>query len=139
MNIKTIALLLFSGSALLASCQKRADPAIEALFRSNFSYAQNEKLSEYMSTIDPSAPMRGQTEVIVKKLFSTYDLSYDLESIEVISEDSTQAVVRVSQTTKKVKGPDFRDNRIVTTNKLRKSGDQWKIFDSKVEKIEYLK
>lgn len=139
MNNKIGALLLFECVLLLSSCQKKtSDSEIEELFRSNFFHAQNEDLSEYMATIDPSAPMRDQTQRVVAQLFSDYDLSYNLESIEIISESATQATVRVTQTTKKVSGPDFKDHCVITNNELRKNGGKWRIFISNIEKIEYL-
>ncbi len=128
-------------TALLSSCEKQenSDESIEELFRSNVSFSQNENLSGYMSTIDPSSPMRDQTESVVSKLFSTHDLSYKLDSVEIVSKTSTRAVVKVTQTTKKIAGPEFRDHVVVTINELRKISGQWKIFSSNIEKIDYLK
>jgi xanthine dehydrogenase molybdenum-binding subunit len=46
--------------------------------------------------------------------------------------------VRVTQVTRKVSGPAFRDNRATLLHALRKSGGQWKFYNTVVLKIEYL-
>ena len=71
-------------------------------------------------------------------MFELYDLKYELDSLNVISQTDDEARVECIQTTSKVKGPAFRDNRIVFIHSLKKSEGYWKIYNSKVVKLDYL-
>jgi hypothetical protein len=134
-----IAAVFFVIAALLAGCRKPAnDPAIEQMLRANMQYAQNEDRAAYMATISPTSPIRAMTEKMLAQVFRVYDLKYDIESIELLSNDGRTATVRVVQTTRKVSGPVFRDNRLRVTNELRKVDGKWTIYNSKMEKMEYL-
>ncbi len=124
----------------LSACGKKPlqDPAIEELMRSNLHYAQTEDRKGYMSTLSPQSPIRLPTETMLTQVFSLFDLSYEMEDLEVTANDGETAVVRVTQLTRKVKGPSFRDNRVRMTNELRKVDGRWTIYNSSVDKIEYL-
>lgn len=98
----------------------------------------SEDLEAYLATIDPLAPVFETTKALTQALFNNYDLKSDLNSIEVINTAGNEAKVRVIQTTRKITGPEFRDNRAVAIHTLRKSNGRGKLFRTDVEKIEYL-
>lgn len=112
--------------------------AIKAAVYENVRALQREDLEAYLATIDPGSPVFETTKALTQALFNNYDLKYELNSIEVISTAGNEAKVRVTQTTRKIAGPDFRDNRVVAIHTLRKSNGRWKLFRTDVEKIEYL-
>jgi hypothetical protein len=66
------------------------------------------------------------------------DLSYRLDSYDVLSLDDTHARVRVTQTTTKVSGPAFKNNRVTMTDDLVKQDGKWLISTSTPEKVDYL-
>lgn len=123
---------------LVAACHSKNDSAIEQLLRTNVQCAQSEDRAGYMATIAPDSPIRGVTEKMLVQVFEMYDLRYDIESIEVLSNDGSKAAVRVVQTTRKLSGPAFRDNRVRMTSELHKIDGDWRLYNSKVEKIDYL-
>jgi hypothetical protein len=61
-----------------------------------------------------------------------------LNSIEVIITAGNEAKVRVIQTTRKISGQEFQDNKAFAIHTLRKSNGRWKLLRTDVEKIEGL-
>ena len=130
---------LLACSALdFSGCKKKEDPSIEKLLRDNLSYSATENIDGYLSTIHPHSPIFAQTLKFLPKVFQTYDLNYTIDSISVVSVDSEKALVRVTQTTTRKSGPAFRNNRLLMLDELRKSNGQWKLYNSTMEKIDYL-
>ncbi len=138
MRFLSVFCLLLIGIAFTACDGKSKDPAITELMTANMAACQREDMDRAMATVHPDSPMREQTETMLAQVFAAYDLSYTLDSMEILSNDGDVARVRVKQTTRKVDGPAFRDNRIQIVNELRKSGDDWKLYDSSIENISYL-
>jgi hypothetical protein len=52
--------------------------------------------------------------------------------------DDREAKVRFSQVTRKISGPEFRDNRVSGVHVLRKLNGEWKLFDTERIKVDYL-
>lgn len=105
--------------------------------------SQNEALNRkdadaYMATIHPDAPGFAATKGMSEQLFKTFDLRYTLEKTEVLSFGEEEATLYVIQLTEKVSGPDFRNNRYDAVHTLKKHNGEWKIFGSKINKVEFL-
>ncbi|MBK7631036.1 MAG: hypothetical protein IPJ23_10140 [Ignavibacteriales bacterium] len=97
-----------------------------------------ENLEGAMSTIYPDDKTYETTENLVIQLFKMYDLNYKIEKLAVVNENDTEVIVDFTQLTTKINGPKFRDNRVNGTHTLKKDGDSWKIFSTKITKTEYL-
>ena len=106
----------------------------------NLTTAQDEHLEGYMWSIHEDAPGRGTTEEAMRLAMSDFNLSYEIETWEVLSIEGDTARIRVVQVTR-TKGPDpnFRDNRLEAVHILKISEDgNWKIYNSEFGDIEYL-
>jgi hypothetical protein len=146
----------------------------ESVVRENIQALEEEDLELLKYTIHDDAPIYDRTIGEVKELWSEYDLTYELEEVEVIeqpesggaagaqalqiqqgsdcdgqsggqalqiqqeSDCAKEARVRFVQVTRKESGPEFRDNRIEGTHVLRRSEDDWKIWNTETENVEYL-
>ena len=113
-------------------------PDIMAALEENLRAADAEDLPAYMATIHEDSDLYGSTESLMENLFELYDLDYEVETVELVSLSGGEAKLRVTQVTRKVSGPAFRDNRVTVLHALRKSGGQWKFYNTVVLKIEYL-
>ncbi|MNY48158.1 hypothetical protein D3C86_1834680 [compost metagenome] len=83
------------------------------------------------STIDESSPGYEQNKVIASQIFQAYDLQTVIESSKIIVYTGDEAVLYSVQTTKKLKGPQFQDNRTTMVTTLKKSADgKWKLVQS---------
>ena len=139
---KMLAMLFVAilASAAVSGCGKESetpnDPA--AVVQENIKAMNNEDLDKAMATIDDQSASYDQTKKVAKQLFELYDLKYELDSLNVISQTDDEARVECIQITTKVKGPAFRDNRIVFVHSLKKSEGNWKIYNSKVVKLDYM-
>jgi len=127
-------------SAAGSGCGKESETPNDpgAVVQENIKAMNNEDLDKAMATIDDQSASYDQTKKVAKQLFELYDLKYELDSLKVISQTDDEARVECIQTTMKVKGPAFRDNRIVFVHTLRRVDGIWKIYNSKVMKLDYL-
>jgi hypothetical protein len=139
---RTIVVLFvaFVALAVVSGCGKETqtpnDP--ESVVRENIKAMNDKDLDRMMATIDEQSPSYDQTKQMAKKLFEMYDLKYELDSLKVITQTEDEARVECIQTTTKVKGPGFKDNRISFIHSLKKSEGIWKIYTSFVRKLDYL-
>jgi hypothetical protein len=141
--MKRILVVLFA--AILAStavlgCSQEAETPNDpvSVVQENIKAMNNKDLDKAMATVDEQSASYDQTKQIAKKLFELYDLKYELDSVRVIMQTDDEARVGCMQTTRKVRGPEFRDNKIDFVHTLRKVDGNWKIYYSKVMKLDYL-
>lgn len=137
--------------ALLAACDDAdddnggadVDSATEAalveVIERNAVMAQREDLDGYMATIHPSAPGYNETRDVVRQTSRTYDLTYAVSDIRVLSVDGDRARVAVTLTTRRVAGPEFRDNRIKAFYSMRQYNGEWRIYSQEIDDIDYLR
>jgi hypothetical protein len=111
---------------------------ITAVMYRNIYASNDEDIDLYMSTIHSDSPGYNDTKDLLNTAFGEYDLSYFISDVEVIKQNSRQAEVAFVLTTRKIRGPDFRDNRVTGTMILRVEDGVWKIYDQDVDNIDYL-
>jgi hypothetical protein len=104
----------------------------------NIKAMENKDLDRAMATIDDEGGAFEETKKLAQRLFETYDLKYELDSVRVIGQTDTEAKVECIQTTRKVSGPTFRDNTIHMVHRLRNTDGIWRIYSSQINKIDYL-
>lgn len=129
-SIRSIIILLFLFFTHCSNNPYYATP--EEVVQKNIDFMNDENIEGTLSTIFPGSDSYDATENLVKKLFKVYDLNYKLEKIEVVEENDKKAVVNFTQLTTKVSGPNFKNNRVMGTHILKKDGDSWKIFSTKI-------
>ncbi|MNM10501.1 Protease inhibitor precursor [compost metagenome] len=102
--------------------------AIMTVIQNNFKNSNAENLDAVLADVDPDSPAYEMSKESYSQVFKLYDLSYTLDSAKIIKYSADEAVVYAAQTTKKVKGPDFQDNRSTSVTVLHKLQDgAWKI------------
>jgi ketosteroid isomerase-like protein len=110
---------------------KADEDAIKAVFVANMEYTNKEDLEGLMSTIDESSPGYEQNKIVAAQLFQAYDLQGTVESSQVIDYTGDTAALYTVQSIKKLKGPQFQDNRSTTVTTVRKTADgKWKLVQS---------
>ena len=112
--------------------------AIQSVVILNLKALNEEDIEAYMATIDPSSPGFEITRSALLQSFSIYDLKYVMNKFDFVSISSNTAVVMVDQTTTKIRGPQFKNNRVVLIHNFNKSNEKWKMFSTEIKKIEYL-
>ena len=123
---------------LLFNCSERKYETVEDVIYANAEYLTKENLSGVMSTVDPESDQYSSTELLVENLFERFDLEFIVEEIKIIEQSDEQAKVNFTQLTKKVSGPQFKNNRIKGTHTLRKSDGSWLIFDTKILETNFI-
>lgn len=116
---------------------KRDRETIAVIYR-NLETAENESLREHLATIHEESPVYSAIEKIMSQAFIRYDLKYSIKDIKVVASSPDEIKVKFAQTTKKVQGPEFRDNVVKGSHILRKSGGNWKIYNTIIDNIDYL-
>ncbi|UJF34216.1 copper amine oxidase N-terminal domain-containing protein [Paenibacillus hexagrammi] len=100
---------------------------------------QEENLEAVMDTVDESSPVYDSTKATLSQIFTVYDLSYTINDMKLMKVDHDQAEVKLTSTAKKVKGPEFKDNKSVAVVQLHRVGGEWKTYQTVIDSIDYLK
>ncbi|MGE5436215.1 MAG: hypothetical protein ACM3O3_03225 [Syntrophothermus sp.] len=122
-------------SSTFLGCLDDKEACIE-LVKENLKAAEEENVDAYLKTIDPNSPSYVMTKSVMTNLFNIYDLEYKLIDASVLEIDEQSAKVRVVFTTRKIKGPQFNNNKVSAVHYLTKVNDEWKINSSVVNNIE---
>lgn len=127
-------------STTVPGCSQETKTAGDPILvvRENIRAMSNEDLEKMMATVDETSDSYEKTKELASQLFAAYDLTYELESAKVIEKTNEEAKVECIQTTRKVKGPAFRDNKILIVHTLKNVDGEWKIYGSVMKKIDYL-
>lgn len=112
---------------------------VRAVVEENARALEQGDVDRYMQTMHPESPIYDQTRSQVESLLQQVqaeDLTVEV-TVESADVSGDRADVEVVQTTR-ADIPDFRDNRTHQTHELRTYQDEWRIYNSAVEDIEYL-
>lgn len=130
-----IAILLYNGCG---NDKSQDEQAIKDVIHKYIEAGNNEDVAEYMSTMDKDNRIYDRLEDMMNKIFSTYDLHYQVKDIKITELKEDEAKVQFVQITKKIKGPTFRDSRMEGVHTLHKTNGEWKIYDTQITKVDYL-
>ena len=104
----------------------------------NLTAFEDEDLDGAMAALDPDSPIFEPTKAHVQEIFEQYDLAYRFLDLEVTSRTDTQAVIQFTQETRRLSGPDFRDNQVVGRHLLRKRDGEWVIYQTIADEVTFL-
>jgi hypothetical protein len=127
------------GNSSLFSSQPTESPddVVQVVFDNIFA-ANREDVGAYMATIHPNSPGYNTTHETIKIASSLYDLSYEIFIPEMLEQGRSEAVISFVLTTRKIRGPAFQDNIVTGEMTLRKHEGEWKIYDQRVDDVQYL-
>lgn len=125
---------------MFCGCTERKDlkAALYAVVLENFRAGTEDDIDAYMDTIHSAAPAYQQTEQLIKQLFATHDLKYEIYVFRYIEQDGDYAIARLEFYTTQVAGPEFKDNRLDTFHIFRKEKGQWKMWSHAPLTVKYL-
>jgi hypothetical protein len=138
----TVALLITL--VCLLGCDKNSRPnsaVAEPIFsavRAQIKALNRRDATAALAIMHPAAPGLDRTRQTTEQVTATYDLLYMLQNLTLDSADANEAQVRFTQITRKVSGPEFRNNRVTGIHTLRKYQGAWKIYYTQVLTIDYL-
>ena len=112
--------------------------AAKLTLEENIRTLNEEDLEAHMATIDEESAVFEPTKATLEVLIKTYDLETEITAVEVVESDADTIKIRAEQITKKISGPEFRDNRLKAVHTLKKRDGKWKISATEIESIEYL-
>ena len=137
--IATGSLLLHCQAIPLPPPQTNPDIAkVKAVLQRNIRALNREDLPAYLNTLDRRTDKFARSKQLAQELQRTYDLHYQIRNIDVIEMADSQMKLRVVQETRKLKGPAFKNNRMVAVHTFQRLVDGWKIANTEIERIEYL-
>jgi hypothetical protein len=126
-----------TGSSISPALQTSADEAL-AVMKDHITALNAENVPAYMATIHPSSPGYKKTEETVNQIFQAYDIRATFDQLEIVSITSNKARVRYTQTSRKIKGPAYRDSRATGIHTLKKHQGKWKLSETKSTSTEFL-
>jgi len=113
-----------------------AGEMIAVVYR-NIAAANAEDMDAYMATIHPESPFYNSTERTIYWMFQNYDLDYHLSTVDLESQSDQEVRIAFKLFTRKLRGPEFRNNEITGVFILQTYNGTWKIYDQDVLDIEY--
>jgi hypothetical protein len=128
----------FNFAQLFNSAPTPSSDELLSVINQNMRAANAENIDSYMATIHTKSPLYRQTEDDLKEAFTTYDMSYSVAALRVEKQSSSEAEVHFVLTTKKINGPDFRDNVTEGIFIMRPEDGAWKIYQQKNIDVTYL-
>jgi ketosteroid isomerase-like protein len=122
------------------SASPTASPAqITSVVYENIAAHNAEDIDRYMATIHPKSPGYDETKKMLGEMYQQFELKHTVTGVELLKVSGDRAEVSFTLTTRKVRGPAFRDNRIVGVFNLRQDDDgRWKLWGLDVDDIVYL-
>lgn len=137
-NVVKILAVIFFGIVIISCSSKEEYPTPESVIKANAAYLNDENIEAAMNTVHPKSPSYPATESMMKQIFERYDLSYKIESIKVLEQNDKEVKVEFTQITKKLKGPEFKNNKATGIHILKKDGDSWKVYSTQMVNVEFL-
>jgi hypothetical protein len=125
-----------SAAQSFTSNQEDAE-VLDVLLKSLDAY-EAEDLDAAMAALDPESRIYQPTLDHTRALFQEYDLAYRILELEVTSRTDTEAVIQFTQETRRLAGPEFRDNVVVGRHLLHKRDGVWLIYQSLPQRLTYL-
>jgi hypothetical protein len=90
-----------------------------------------EDLYAALRSVHADSPMRTGTSATLQWLFSNYDLSHELEKIQVLERAGDEMYVYTVQATRKKSGPKLADVRTESIHTLRQQRNgEWKLYST---------
>lgn len=115
--------------------QEQLVAALRQLVDRNLQAAQAEDLEAYMAQMHPQSPLFESTRRTMRVIFDRYQMDYQLMDVAFIGTDGQYAVVRARSSTRKVSGPEFRDNVTDVMHVFRQDEGQWKFWQTAVLEV----
>jgi len=91
-----------------------------------------------MDTIHSKASGRLLTRTALQGLFDEYDLRYDVYGLQILEQTDDEARVAFTLVTRKIRGPEFENNKITGVMTLRLDDGAWKIYNQEVADVTYI-
>lgn len=111
---------------------------IEVLLNENLRATEAEDMDAMLETMHTQSPAYEQTQMVASSLFPQYDLKFENKVYRYIGMDRDYAIARFEFCSKKVAGPDFKDNCLDTFHIFKKEDGNWKIWSQAILKIEFI-
>lgn len=100
----------------------------------NLELTETENVGELMKTVYSQSPIYPHQKLVLEKIFSNYDLSYELLNFDFVGEDGEYAYARIKFLAEKVRGEQFHDNELDALAIFKNENDQWQFWNqSKLE------
>ena len=125
------------GKTPTAVADSSNDDPLAVIF-ANIDASNAESIPHYMATIHSKSLVYQSTQEMTKQAFDLFDLSYQVSGLKINKQTKNETVVAFTLTTRKIRGPGFRDNRISGDMVLRKEDGRWKIYSQVVHDVKYL-
>jgi hypothetical protein len=131
---------LFIPVLFLVSSLVYADTAsdIEEAILGNLKHTQNEDVAAVMGDMHSQSPAYLPTQQMLQQLFPAYDLNYELLEYTFVGEDGEYAYAKVKQSTIKVSGPAFQNNKVEALQVFKEENGTWKLWTQANLSVSYL-
>ncbi|MGJ9458534.1 hypothetical protein [Oceanobacillus sp. CF4.6] len=110
------------------------DEVLFTVIENNVNALTNGNQNEYKNTVHSESPVYDQTVDTMKQL-SPYQLDMELSGLSVEEKTEEEARVSFTQTTIKMEGSEFQNNKTSGIHVLKNENGNWKIYQTEVEEV----
>jgi len=114
------------------------DEAVLKVLYTSVDAADRGDLAAYLATLHPESPGYAASEVAARKLFESYDISFELRNEYVLSRDDQEARVSYSLIQRGTAGAWYRNNWAETVATFRKYHGHWRLYSQELRSVTYL-
>ena len=111
---------------------------LRAVIRTNIHAWGSKNINLLRSTTHTESPLLETSDLMARYIFARFKLKYTVTKVTALKADDEEAEVEVHQTTEKVDGPSFRNNRAVVVHTMKKENGKWKMWSSEVKLLQFL-
>ena len=115
------------------------DEVLISVIEKNLQMSREENTEGFLETIHKEAPGYSTMKQGLEQMFNAYDFNYELKEADVLEKSRDEARIHFIQVTKKVSGPEFQDNEVEGIHTLKRSKGDWKILNTEVTNVRFLK
>ncbi|MBO94846.1 MAG: hypothetical protein CMI32_08125 [Opitutales bacterium] len=126
------------GNATAPAIPAKVANELRAVVRTNIHAWGTGNLNLLRSTTHSESPLVETSDLMARYIFARYKLKYTVTKVNTLEVDDDEAEVEVHQTTEKIDGPSFRNNRAVVVHTLKKENGKWKMWGSEVKLLQFL-
>jgi hypothetical protein len=115
------------------------DEVLISVVEKNIQMSRDENIEGFLDTVHEEAPGYSTMKQGLEQMFNAYDFSYELKEADVLDKSRDEARIHFIQVTKKISGPEFQDNVVEGIHTLKRSKGIWKILNTEVTNVSFLK
>jgi hypothetical protein len=115
------------------------EDTINSLLANSLKMAESENVEGYLNTIHSKSQLYNIAKEQISKAIISHDMKYEIVYFKYLGKDDEYCFARIKQTTRKVSGPEFKDNELDAIVAFKMEDGKWKIWLQSILSYKFIK